>query len=108
MQIVLTESQYNTLIRRLDDFVVIDRQFKYQLRQKIPCNFTDFEDYFNFVSYRTEDYVTNKLIENKIIEFDLELSNKIRSEIENYIKDNFLEYAKEYYDYYKEKNCPEE
>jgi siroheme synthase (precorrin-2 oxidase/ferrochelatase) len=108
MKMIISESQYNTLIRRLDDFAVIDRQFKYQLRKKLPCNFTHFEDYFNFVSYRTEDYVTNKLIENNIIKFEFELSIKIRREIENYIKDNFSEYAKEYYDYYKEKNCPEE
>ena len=107
MQIVLTESQYKTLTRRMNDFVIIDREFKYQLRQKIPCNFTDFEDYFDFVSYRTEINVIDRLFDDEGFEWELSLSIQLKHEVENYIEDNFKEYAKEYYDYYNKKNCPE-
>ena len=107
MKIVLTESQYKTLTRRMNDFVIIDREFKLQLRKKSPCGYVGFDNYFDFVSYRTEINVIDRLFDDEGFEWELSLSIQLKHEVENYIKDNFKEYAKEYYDYYNKKNCPE-
>lgn len=108
MKFVITESQYNLLVRRLDDFIKIDRQFKFQLRKRYPCDYSNFENYFDFVSYRTEDFIVNKLYEDGFIDNNLELSTRLRKEIANYNENNMKEYAQEYYNMYIKKNCPEE
>lgn len=117
MRIVLTESQYKTLTRRLDDFVLIDRQFKLFLRKNSPCernrygklNYPTFDRYFSRVGYKTEDDVVSKMVDKKILKFDgendLGLFKKVREEIRKYIDDNLKEYTEEYYSQYKEKNC---
>lgn len=110
MKIVITESQYKTLIRRLDDFVLIDRQFKLFLRKNSPCVYPTFDRYYWKVEYKAEDDIVSKLEDRKMIKFDdkngLELFKKVREEIRKYIDDNLKEYAEEYYNQYKEKNCP--
>lgn len=118
MRIVLTESQYNTLLRRLDDFSIIDRKFKLFLRKNSPCernrygklSYPTFDRYFSRVNYKTVDDVVSKLVDEEILKFDgendLELFKKVREEIREYIDNNLKEYAEEYYNQYKEKNCP--
>ncbi len=99
-------------MRRLDDFAMIDRQFKYRLRKESPCTWTDLENYFDWVTYRTEDDIVDLLKQQAMTdtikpEEWLEFSRKIRSEIREYIHNNFYEYAEIYYRRNKESNCPE-
>jgi hypothetical protein len=110
MKIIITESQYTTLIRRLDDFALIDRQFKLFLRKNSPCVYKTFDLYFFTVKYKTEDNVTSKLEDKKMLVYfniknGLELYKKVKEEISVYVDDNLKEYAEEYYNQYKEKHC---
>jgi hypothetical protein len=101
MKIIITESQYRLLMRRLDDFAMIDRQFKYQLRKESPSGWPDVQNYFDWVAYKTEDTVVYKLAENGLLkskpEDELEIRKKIRSEIQEYLHNNLYEYAETYY-----------
>lgn len=114
MKILITESQYKLLTRRLEDFAMIDREFKYQLRKESPCGWRDFQNYFDWVTYKTEDNVLHLLVVQEGIsdtikpEDWLEFSKKIRSEIQEYIYSNLYEYTEIHYHKYKENNCPEE
>jgi hypothetical protein len=110
MKILITESKYKLLIRRLDDFAMIDREFKYRLRKESPRGWDDAQNYFSWVAYKTEDTVVYKLAENGLLkskpEDELEILGKIRSEIAEYLYSNFYEYTEIYYRRYKESNFP--
>ena len=111
MNILITESQYRLLMRRLDDFTMIDRQFKYQLRKESPCTWTDVQNYFSWVAHKTEDDIIYKLNQDDLLkskpEDELEILSKIRNEIREYLYDNLYEYAEIYYRKYKKSNCYE-
>ena len=112
MRILVTENQYRKLSRRLSDFSRIDNRFKTKLRQESPCNYTGgFMDYFDYVSYRTEDMVITVLRGEGMMDVsrkdELELFSSVRKEIQKYIEDNLKEYAREYYNQYIKNNCPE-
>ncbi len=111
MKIIITESQYRLLARRLDDFVMIDREFKYRLRKESSCGWDDVQNYFSWVAYKTEDTVVYKLNEDGLLkskpEDELEILRKIRNEIREYLYSNFYEYTEIYYHRNKESNCPE-
>ena len=111
MKIIITESQYRLLTRRLDDFAMIDREFKYRLRKESSCGWDDAQNYFSWVAYKTEDTVVYKLNEDGLLkskpEDELEILRKIRNEIREYLYSNFYEYTEIYYSRNKKSNCSE-
>lgn len=111
MKIIITESQYTLLMRRLDDFAMIDREFKYRLRKESSCGWDDVQNYFSWVAYKTEDTVVYKLNEDGLLkskpEDELEILRKIRNEIREYLYSNFYEYTEIYYRRNKKSNCSE-
>jgi hypothetical protein len=110
MKIIITESQYRLLTRRLDDFAMIDREFKFLLIRNSPCWYPNVQRYFSSVAYRTGDNVVYKLNEDGLLkskpEDESEILEKIRSEIREYLYSNFYEYVEIYYPKYRESNCP--
>jgi hypothetical protein len=105
MRIVLTESQYSTLLRRftLSD---IEDEFWYRLKIENPCDFESFDEFFRWVSYRTEDTILYKMTENEKLKLDLEQSRKFREITQDFIYNNFSDVAKYYYDKYRKIMCP--
>ena len=107
MKIILTESQYNALIRRfsLSD---IEDEFWYRLKKEDFCEYKSFEDFFNWISYRTEDTILYKIKENEKLKLDLEQTKKFRKMTQDFIYDNFSDDAKYMYDKFRKLVCPEE
>jgi len=106
MKIILTESQYSALIRRfsLSD---IEDEFWYRLKKEDFCEYKSFEDFFNWISYRTEDTILYKIKENEKLKLDLEQSKKFRKMTQDFIYDNFSDDAKYMYDKFRKLVCPE-
>jgi hypothetical protein len=72
MKIVITESQYSALLRRFS-LSKIEDEFWYRLKNDDPCEYESFDDFFNWVSYRTEDTILYKILENdRNLKLDLE------------------------------------
>jgi len=106
MKIILTESQYSALIRRfsLSD---IEDEFWYRLKKEDFCEYKSFEDFFNWISYRTEDTILYKIKENEKLKLDLEQTKKFRKMTQDFIYDNFSDDAKYMYDKFRKLVCPE-
>ena len=106
MKVIITESQYSALIRRFN-LSDIEDEFWYRLKKDDPCEYKSFDDFFNWVSYRTEDTILYKILENeKNLKLDLEQSNKFREMIQDFVYNNFTDDAKYYYDKYRKIICP--
>ena len=105
MKIIITEDQYNILLLRR--FGLIEPEFKYRLAIEDPCDYDNFESYFAWISYRTEDTVVYKMEENEKLNLDLKESRKLRESIKTFIYHNFTDVTKKYYDKYRKKLCPE-
>ena len=105
MKIILTESQYNSIMRR---FSLIEPEFDYRLKKENPCDYESFEDFFNWISYRTEDTILYKMKEKEKLKLDLGQSKKLRDTIQEVINDNFKLSAKKHYNDFKKLICPEE
>jgi hypothetical protein len=106
MKIIITESQYSALIRRfsLSD---IEDEFWYRLKKENFCEYKSFEDFFNWISYRTEDTIFYKIKENEKLKLDLEQTKKFRKMTQDFIYDNFSDDAKYMYDKFRKLVCPE-
>ena len=106
MKIILTESQYSALIRRfsLSD---IEDEFWYRLKKEDFCEYKSFEDFFNWISYRTEATILYKIKENEKLKLDLEQTKKFRKMTQDFIYDNFSDDAKYMYDKFRKLVCPE-
>ncbi len=79
----------------------------YNKKQKEePCDYESFNDFLNWVSYRTEDTIHYKIIENEKLKLDLEQERKFRKMILDFIYNNFSDDVKYYYDKYRKIICP--
>lgn len=105
MKIVITESQYNALIRRFS-LSKIESEFEYRLKKDNPCKYESFDDFFNWVAWRTEDTIHYKIRENEKLNLDLEQERNFRKMIQDFIYNNFSDVTKKYYNYYKRIHCP--
>jgi hypothetical protein len=105
MKIVITESQYSALLRRFS-LSQIEDEFWYRLKKEDPCDYESFNDFLNWVSYRTEDTIHYKIIENEKLKLDLEQERKFRKMILDFIYNNFSDDVKYYYDKYRKIICP--
>jgi hypothetical protein len=106
MKIVITESQYSALIRRFS-LSQIEDEFWYRLKKEDFCEYKSFEDFFNWISYRTEDTIFYKIKEDGKLDLDLEQTKKFRKMTQDFIYDNFSDDAKYMYDNYRKLVCPE-
>ena len=106
MKIIITESQYSALIRRFS-LSQIEDEFWYRLKKEDFCEYESFDDFFNWVSYRTEDTILYKIKENEKLKLDLEQSKKFRKMTQDFIYDNFSDDAKYMYDKFRKLVCPE-
>ena len=106
MKIILTESQYSALIRRFS-LSQIEDEFWYRLKKEDFCEYKSFEDFFNWISYRTEDTILYKIKENEKLKLDLEQTKKFRKMTQDFIYDNFSDDAKYMYDKFRKLVCPE-
>lgn len=106
MKIVLTESQYSALIRRFS-LSQIEDEFWYRLKKEDFCEYKSFEDFFNWISYRTEDTILYKIKEDGKLDLDLEQTKKFRKMTQDFIYDNFSDDAKYMYDKFRKLVCPE-
>ena len=108
MKLQITESQYRTLLRRLEYSDQIEKEFDYCLKKEPPCGYSSFGSYFSHVIDRTGDALLYKITENdKSIRGNMELLKKLVEEIYHYIKNNMEEYASDYYYVYSLTNCSE-
>lgn len=108
MRIVLTESQYGALLRRFS-LSQIEDEFWYRLKKEDPCQYESFDELFRWVSYRIEDTILYKMLENeKNLKLDLEQSNKFRKMIKDFIYDNFSDDVKYFYDNFRKLVCPKQ
>ena len=106
MKIVITESQYSALIRRFS-LSNIEDVFWYYVTNNNACEYKSFDDFFNSVSYRTEDTILYRILENdRNLKLDLEQSNKFRKIIQDFIYNNFSEIVEIKYYKYRKLMCP--
>ena len=106
MKVIITESQYSALIRRFN-LSNIEDEFWYRLKKEEPCDYESFDNFFNWVSYRTEDAILYKILENdRNLKLDLEQERKFREMTQDFIYNNFSDDAKYYYDKYRKIICP--
>jgi hypothetical protein len=106
MKIIITESQYSALIRRFS-LSQIEDEFWYRLKKEDFCEYKSFEDFFNWISYRTEDTILYKIKENEKLKLDIEQERKFRKMTQDFIYDNFSDDAKYMYDKFRKLVCPE-
>jgi hypothetical protein len=66
-----------------------------------------FDDFFNWISYRTEDTILYKIKEDGKLDLDLEQTKKFRKMTQDFIYDNFSDDAKYMYDNFRKLVCPE-
>ena len=105
MKIVITESQYSALIRRFS-LSKIEDELWYRLKKEDPCDYESFDNFFNWISYRTEDTIMYKIIENEKLKLDIEQERKFRKMILDFIYNNFSDDAKYFYDNFRKLVCP--
>ena len=105
MKIVITESQYNALLRRFS-LSQIEDEFRYRLKNDDPCAYESFDDFFNWVSYRTEDTIFYKIRNDEKLVFDEKKSNNFKNIIYGFVYDNFSDEGKRYYNKYRKSHCP--
>lgn len=112
MKIVLNESQFDVLARRIGKFSKIKFHLDVQLERRPACDYNSFENYLEWITYKTEDNLINSLRKSGSINWEnnqgLELFRILRVEIKEYILENYTNHIFKYYTKYREHYCPEE
>jgi hypothetical protein len=105
MKMIITESQYSTLLRRFS-LSQIEDKFRYRLESDNPCRYLSFDDFFNSVSHRTSKTILARLDLDDKLDFDTEKVDNFKNIIYDFVYDNFSDEGKRYYNKYRKSHCP--